>query len=100
MEVQYSEFISKKAIGDFTPHQYEINKRCQYLIKYISLCNITFKKFGVHKEPKQTLQLGLGDDSIKVFDLTNCNNKDERFEIYSQMIDYIVSEILLYNPFE
>ncbi len=100
MEVKYSELIPGKGIEDFTPYQYEINKRCQYLVKYISMCNNTFTKFGVHKYPKKTLQFGLAENSIKVFDLTNCKNRDEIFEIYIQMIDYIVSEILLHNPFE
>lgn len=91
MLTNYSEFVPCKIPqwNYITPHQVEISKRTQYLKRYLST---DFVYVYVYSENRKIC--------IKKYYIKNCEKTEDRFNIYEQAIDLVISDVLKYDPFK
>ncbi len=104
MEIEYKKFIPRtNALRDLTPDQYEIAKRGQYLSRYFK---VTSRQY--HSEIQEWVpnliqvydKKNNPSNILKVISLNYCQTREDRFIVYKQLIDFIVSNILQEDVFQ
>jgi hypothetical protein len=98
MEIEYKKFIPRtNTLKNLTHDQYEIAKRGQYLSRYFKVTNTTLYPDGQEWFPNiiQVYDSKNNPSNIlKVFLLDDCQTRGDRFIVYKQLIDFIVSNFL------
>ena len=91
MLTDYSKFVPIKfhSWSYLTPQQMEINKKGQYLKRYL---HTDFVYVYVYSENRKIC--------IKKYYIKNCEKIEDRFNIYEQAIDLVISNVLKYDPFK
>jgi hypothetical protein len=92
MEIEYKNFIpDANEFKDLSSYQCEINKRGQYLKRYLrrtstelTICDRNVKPLKIYK----------------VYPMDKSKTIDDRFRLYKEAIDYIVSDIIKEKVFD
>jgi hypothetical protein len=80
-----------------TPDQYEIAKRGQYLNKYFKITDIRYYSESKEWFPNITQVYDKKNNPSKKFKVISLNHwktREDRFIVYKQLIDFIVSNFL------